>query len=441
MSNETLELYIQGFWDFYVFVKTFIIPMVKGWWWAPLPFFLFPKATSSYLKWRQLKAFKEREYILLEIRLPDEIIKPVKAMEDVFTSMVQVAYEHAPGNTREKWIEGETIDFTTFSLEIISIEGEVRFFIRIDNYLRNIVESIFYSQYPDLEITEARDYTELVPQDIPNKEWDLEGMDWVLSKKDCYPIKTYEKFETGAEMKEGKRVDPMARLFESLSQLGKGHQLWLQFNLTAASPDWIKEGMAIRDSLVKRPKSTKPKPFIVEAIELLLLSPTEEKKKERVFPSEMMLTPGEREIVKAIENKISKQGFKTSIRMMYIGKRESFFKPNLGLPVSFLVSFGTENLNRFAVFAESRTKVKSLIQRWDKPRAFLKKRRMFRNYKLRVNARFPRQGGTSVFNTEEIASLFHFPGRETAPAPSLSRIKAKTEAPPPELPVGEKENE
>ena len=40
-----------------------------------------------------------------------------------------------------------------------------------------------------------------------------------------------------------------------------------------------------------------------------------------------------------------------------------------------------------------------------------------------------------MLNTEEIASLFHFPSERVAPAPGLSRIETKKRGVPSSLPV------
>lgn len=162
------------------FFKEAFWPIIKAWGWAVLSLVLFGPAVSWWLKWRRLEYFKNRKYVLLEIKLPEDLKKPTKAMEDVFNSMYMVAIEHDPGMFREIWIEGASTRFTSFSLEIVGIDGETHFYIRIDDYLQHLVESMLYAQYPDLQITVADDYTKKVPEHIPNKEWEIEARDWVL---------------------------------------------------------------------------------------------------------------------------------------------------------------------------------------------------------------------------------------------------------------------
>jgi len=414
-------------------LKTWVFPLVRAWWWILPPFLLIKPALFFWLWWRRELSHKAKEYIVLEIKIPEEITKPIRAMEDVFASLAII--DITPGNFREKWIEGDSKIWFPLSCEIASLGGKTHFFMRIEKPFRQIVESAIYSQYPDVEIEEVEDYTKFVPQDIPNENWELEGREFKLKKKDCYPIKTYSEFEPREGIKEEKRVDPLSTLLEGMATLKEGEHLWIQILLHPAGSDWIEEGKKERNKLVKRPSPKKPKPLIQEAIELFLHGPPKKEEKTEMIPPEMKLTPGEKEIVEKIENKISKPGFETSIRYLYLAKRDVFSKINLHLVTSFFSSYNTEHLNKFKTIAETTTKVKSTFF-WflDKRRAFLRKRKMFRNYIMRVPPYFPSEKAPCVLNTEELASIFHFPGRRVAPAPLVLRIEAKKAGPPPELP-------
>ncbi len=178
--------------------------------------------------------------------------------------------------------------------------------------------------------------------------------------------------------------------------------------------------------------------MLLEAAEIMFTGAKEREaqKEERLLPPEMLLTPGEKEAVKEVERKMSKSGFGTTIRIIYLGKKEVFFKPHIGLPISFLLTFNTGNLNRFGTFNPTSTKVKS-VWLWflDKRRAFLRQRRAFRNYKTRVNPMFPKNGGISILNSEELATIFHFPSRAMASAPLVPRIESRKGEAPPGLPI------
>jgi len=407
----------------------------KIWWWLFPPLLLWRPLLYLYLYWRQETWDATVKKVILEIKIPKEVIKPIKAMEYVFAGFHAI---HDVFTWREKWIEGQFL--LAVSLEIVSKEGEVHFYIRVPEAFRKIVESNIYSQYPEAEISEVPDYTKDVPQDIPNKDWDLWGMDLINTKPNPYPIKTYPKFETEREPMEEKRVDPLSGLLEGLSTLLPGEQLWVQIVARPILEEipWIKQGLEIRDKLVRRPAKPVPKPMIQEAAEVLITGtppgvPPEEKE---FIPPEMKLTPGEREIVQGIEEKISKFGFNCNVRYIYLAKRDALFRPRARLPYGFFKSISTANLNGLKPEKTRMTKVKS-VWLWflDKRRLYIRKRRIFRYYTKRWTPLFPRPGGTYILNTEELATLYHFPGRIVAPAPALPRIEAKKGEAPPGLPV------
>ncbi|MFC1663686.1 hypothetical protein ACFL0A_00965 [Patescibacteria group bacterium] len=418
---------------------------IKNWGWIVLPFLLYKPFLLLWLFWKNEVWLKTVfRPVFLEIKMPKEVLKPIRAMESVMASLHASVYH--PPDWWEKWIEGQLQ--TSLSFEVASIDGEPHFYIRIHKAYREAVESSIYSQYPEAEIEEVEDYTKNVPQNIPNKDWNLFGSDYMPLKPDSYPIKTYSKFETERETKEEKRIDPVASLLEAMAKIKKGEQLWIQITATPmAQPDlqptlkkFLKQGEETRDKLARR-ENDKPKPIIQEAAELLITGKAAEvsKKEKDIIPPEMKLTPGEREVIAAVEEKISKPIFQTNIRFIYLGKRDVWFKPNFRLAFSFFNSYTTINLNAIFPFAKTLTKIH---KSWFLPinifysrRSYLRCRKIFRNYKERLTAFFPKDGGTFFLNTEEMASLFHFPSRTVAPAPSVPRIEAKRGEAPSGLPT------
>ncbi len=411
--------------------------ILKVWWWLPLLFILWRPFIFLYTFWRKEKFDATVKRIVLEIKIPKDVLKPIKAMEDVFAGIHAI---HDVFTWREVWIEGQFL--LNVSLEIVSLGGEIHFYIRTPVQFRGIVESNIYSQYPEAEITEVPDYTQAVPQDIPNKDWDIWGTDEISTKPNAYPIKTYKKFETETQPVEEKRLDPLAGLLEGMATVQPGEQMWIQIVAKPIREEvpWIEEGKKIRDKLVRRPEKPKPKSMIQEAIEVVVLgnppggAPTTAEKE--VIPPEMKLTPGEKDIVQGIEEKIGKFGYECNIRYVFLGRRDVFFRPRARIPFGFFKNVSSENMGGFKPDKRTLTKVKSPFF-WflDKRRVYLKKRRIFRYYVKRWTPYFPLPGGTFILNSEELATLFHFPGKITVPTPSIPRVEAKKGEAPPELPV------
>lgn len=416
----------------------------KNWWWLPAPFIAGRLFLFFWLWWRMDVFNSQNKKIIIEVRIPKEMMKPTRAMETVLSNLWQTLYD--PPDSYERWIEGK-FNFS-YAFEIASIEGVSHFFIRILESAKDPVESAIYAQYPDAEISVVDDYTKFVPQDIPNKDWDLWGADYKLLKPDPYPIKTYTRFETEHEALEEKRIDPLATLLEVMSKIGPGEQLWVQIiakPVTDKEVPWVTEGDKIRDELARRETKKKPnRPLLLEAADVLITgnvpgsSNTEEK--ESVIPPEMKLTPGERELLGLVEAKTSKLGFNCSMRFIYLGNKEGFFKPRLRLALSHFGAFTTQDANGIVPYGQPIiTKVRTSwflpLNFFKERRLYLRKRNIFRKYKMRVGPFYPEEGGKFILNTEELATLFHFPGKPSAPAPFVKRIEAKKGEAPSGLPI------
>lgn len=408
------------------------------WWWVFPPFLLWGTFKHQYIFWRQVVWDSTIPKIVIEIKLPEIIEKPIKAMDYVFAGLHAM---HDITVWREKYIEGQFQ--MAVSLEIVSIDGKVHFFMRLPEMFRDIVESNIYSQYPEVEITQVEDYSKQIPMDIPNKEWDLFGMSWKNSKENFgYPMKTYLAFENEAERLEGRIVDPLAGLLEALGTLTPGEQAWMQIickPIRDNDTPWIKKALEERDKLVRRPGAPPPPPpMITEAIQVVVTGkPTSMQEQEKdIIPPEMKLTPGEREIVQAIEQKISKFAYSCAIRTIYLGKKDAFFKARARSIYGFFKAISTENMGGFKPDKITMTKTKS-IPLWflDKRRTFLKKKKLIRYYRGRWTPFFPMPGGTFILNTEELATLYHFPSGGVAPTSSVERVGTRKREAPKGLPV------
>ena len=412
--------------------------IIRNWWWLPLPFLLWRPLTFLWIWWRQGKWDATQKRVLLEIKVPKEVLKPIRAMEHVFAGIHSL---HDVVVWREKWIEGQFQ--LSISLELVSIGGDVHFYIRTPKSFRDVLESNIYSQYPDVEITEAEDYAKKIPQDIPNKNWDLFGFDMVNTKPSPYPIKTYTEFEKeiALEATEEKRIDPLSNLLEGMASLRPGEQLWVQIVARPIRTEiaWVESGRKIIEKITRRAVEEAPSQAILkDALDVIITGepPKEAERKEEIMPPEMKLTPGERQLVQAIEQKITKFGFSCNIRFIYLGEKSVFFKPRARIPFSFYKAISYGDVGGLKPWKVTATKVKTVFL-WflDQRRAYLRKRKLFKNYVRRVGPLFPMHGGTFVLNTEELATLFHFPSRGGVPTAGIKRIESVRKEAPPGLPM------
>ena len=384
--------------------------------------------------------------IVLELKMPPDVEKPIKAMESVFAGWWQI---HDPPNVREKWLDGEYQ--LGFSIEMVSTEGKVHFYIRLPIESRRIIESALYAQFPDAELAEVEDYVKAVPENVPNKDWRMWGATLKLEKEDVYPLRTYPRFfEKQENLRPEQRVDPMSTLVEGMTKLGEGEHLWLQFLLTPRAPsetDFVERGKKEIDKLVHRINGESGKPGTISIMEDIRaaghmvatgqdserqLTGTLEEEQGLLAP-ELRLTAGERDVVAAIEEKISKQTFETTLRFIYLARTEKYLSVTKIIPFSFFQQFNTVNLN--FVRALETTKVYTIKTFfWDQRRKYLRRRRLFRLYSSRDSFYWPRSGGTFILNIEEMATMFHFPGRGAFPSETMPRVETRKKEAPPELP-------
>ena len=410
--------------------------VIAAWWWLILPFLFLGFLEKQYFFWLNERWFvKNVKPILLEIKMPKQVFKPIRAMDEVFAGFHAI---HDVFDFREKWIEGAFQ--LSISCEIVSLGGEVHFYIRTPEAFRDIIESNIYSQYPDAEISLVDDYTKHVPQDIPNKDWDLFGCNFVFSGDDVYPIKTYSKFEeeTQFEVQKERRVDPLAGLLEGMTTIGPGEQFWLQFVFKPIRDEnpWRARIRNEIDKIAKRKKPEPPKSIIQEAAEIIISGPRESKGAAPIFPNPPLI-PEETVKLTALEEKISKFAFSCFIRFIYLGKKEVFHKPKARFVFGFFKEISTENLGGIKIWKKTMTKVKSVFF-WflDKRRLYLRKRKIFRFYRMRVPPLFPNPGGTFVVNTEEAATLFHIPSGLISSVSTVPQVGIKKGEAPLDLPIG-----
>jgi hypothetical protein len=433
---DILLLFAQFLWEF-----------AKTWWWVFMPFLLWRQAIFFWGWWRGYRFDTTVRRIVLELKIPQDSEKPLKAMESVFAAWWQM---HDPPNFREKWLDGEFQ--LGFSLEIVSTEGKVHFYLRIPEESRRLIEAALYSQFPDAELTEVEDYVKAVPHNVPNKDWRMWGATYKLQRENFYPIRTYSKFfEEDQRLEEEKRVDPVATLVEGLSQLGEGEHLWLQFLITPFAPDensYVEDGLKLVDKLLHRTSGGNGKEPTIPIMEdlraaghLAATGQDSERKmiggaeeQQGLMAPELRLSPGEREIVTAIEEKISKHSFNVVMRFVYLARTEKYMSIAKTLPMIYFQQFNSANLNILRPLQTTKVyTMKAFL--FDKRRGFLRRRRLFRLYTTRDNPNWPRPGGSFILNVEEMASMFHFPSRITSPSGLIPRVEIKKGQAPGELPT------
>lgn len=404
-------------------------------WWAYVPVLLaagFFLGRDLYLKARYRDSLP---WTLLEIKPPPAVDRSPKAVEQIFAGLSGIY--NGPVSWKDKFFHGKIPDW--FSLEIVGLGGETKFFVRTLSYYRNIVESNIFAQYPNAEIKEAEDYMKNWPSYLPNEEIDFFGTDLVLNKDAVYPIQTYQYFEEKTPgLEQIKRIDPLASVSEVFSTFQSGEDFVIQILIRPTDDSWTQKGAEVIEGIMGREKKKSADPineFFEAANKLTFgVKPKEEEKKKE---ERKMTTAVEEEIVKAIGRKISKIGFETGIRLVYVAKKKIFQRYRFSAVIGAFKQLATLNLNGFKIDKNILTHFKGYLAFFfPSDRGFLadriileRKWRLYRNLRERI---FPRQ--FFILNTEELATIFHLPGVEVK-APMFPRVEAKKGQPPPGLAV------
>lgn len=427
-------------------VISIIILVLKSWWWLFLPAILYLPVRFLYFWWVKWEVWYKRiDWMTLEIVPPGEIEKPFRAMEDVFSALWPI-YDFA--NWRERWCEGELpMGPYWFSFEIASFEGDVHFYLRIERGRRSFAESIIYTHYPEAEIFEVEDYTQTLPQDLPNKVYDVYGEDFKFIRDHSYPIKTYKFFEARIPeaVETEKRIDPLYSLMEAMTNLRKGEITWFQIvpvPITNEDIPWASKGKQIANKIARRPQKPKSRSILQEISDVIIGGQPAEAEREKGLPPgvseeterEMLITPGERAVLTGIEEKISKYGFATFIRFLYIFPRGAYYVPHGKIGRSYFAHFFTQDMNTIVFSGRTRSKVHYLLR---KRRVYARKKSLFEKYVRRFPPSFPKMVGpeTLILNIEELATLFHLPTKASILPPGVPRVPVKKGAPPPGIPT------
>jgi len=441
-------------------VILFAIGFLISLWWIWVPWLFFVLALDLWLKWRRTIFIDKLDWVLLEILPPKNVKKTARAMEQFFAGLHGI---QTGATLKDKYWEGKV--HTWASMEMVSFGGEIRFLIRIESKFRNMVESHIYGQYPEAEIRLASDYVHAFPEDVPNEEYTFWGTEYITLKEDAYPIRTFLDFEKDIVMEE-QRIDPLSSLFEIMGKISSNEQIWIQTLVRPVGDQWKDAGIAVRDKLLGRKVVKKQGLIKKETIAWkdaskmvgyrLVAGGELALNKDEAKDKEVKLSPGEQEVLKAIERNISKLGFETVIRFIYLGKKEVFNKAGVRNAVNGAYKqFSDQVLNGLKSNGKISPDIDYVVQ-IKGPRELYRAKRVLNDYKKRnftcpskyifymkqlfidrlpILKWFLNRTQPFVFNIEELASVYHFP-TEPVKAPLIPKVEARKAEPPIGLPTG-----
>jgi hypothetical protein len=310
------------------------------------------------LLWFRYKDREEQslEYVLLQVAVPRGNEVKIDAAEQMFASFSSLFKSHwfPPLN----WFKPQT----HICFEIVAQPGDIRFYISAPRKLRDFIEKQIYGAYPGADIQLVEEYT------IFSEQGKVQFAGLKLKKEDYLPIKSFRELPT----------DPLSSITSVLGKMQEGEGAVVQVIISPADSKWKKAG----HSFISHVKKQEADP---------------EKAKFQYDPKTL----------EQINNKISKPGFKTVIRMVISSTNKEIAKMHLdNLKGAF---------SQFSSDQNSFTSTKHILKR-----LFM----IDFIYKYFPILNPPRYGQVSVLSSEELATLFHFPNKSVE-TPSIFWLNAK----------------
>ena len=308
--------------------------------------------------------------------------KVASVMTQFFASM------HAISSRKIKY---KFIGQDYFCCEIAVIEGQICFFVAVPSNVKSLAEKQITSFYPDAVIEQV-DQPNIFQ---PNCKIDSTYM--TMSKSFIWPMKTITRLEN----------DPLNNIVNAFSKIKKNQGASIQFMLRPAGNSWQKKGQKEAEEIysAKKKKSffqkINPIYLLGHIFYIMTQGPDENgslEDKDNI--GGMHSTPIAQERVKAIEEKATKVGFDTVIRVISSAETKREATDILVNIKGAFDQFNAPDMNSLMVhFHHSKNKIlRDYIFRYFSRPKFISLLRFFRTLQWK-----------QIFSSEETASMFHFP--------------------------------
>jgi len=350
---------------------------------------------KKYLKAALVR--RANDLVLLEVKVPKKFekeeyeslktVKDITAIADQFFASLSTLYETG--------LKALIFGQPTISFEYITRDNEIIFFVGVPRAHKEVLEKQIQSFYPKADIEPSGDFR------IFSDELKVSYAMIFNSRSYIYPIKTYEELD----------FDTIANMTNALSRIGEQSRAAIQILIKPINPGWrgqiewsirkIQEGYGAPLGVSWYHKAG----IFLGSLVSSGLNP---KKNDEVFKKQ---TPLQEETVKLLTKKSSKTGFATQIRILSLAKDELEAKANLKNIFSAFGQFASPDRNGFKLDTG------------------YEQNQFLTHFILRTFAGFKKM----ILNSEELASIFHFPS-EHIETPGIRWYMAKRSAAPANLP-------
>ena len=323
--------------------------------------FLFILGYILLIWWRNRdREKKSLEYVLLQISVPFDNEIKIDVAEQMFASLFAIKKGGFLSSLKLQ---------PHLSFEIVAKHEDIRFYVSVPRNLKDMVEKQINGVYPDAEIMEIPEYN------IFSENGRVAFAELELKESSYRPIKLFKDLPS----------DPLSSITTALAKMGPEEGAAIQVLISPADGKWRSAGRSYISGVKKGESDPKKAKFKVDA-----------------------------KTLEAIENKCSKPGFKTIVRIVVSAQSQELANSHLSNIKSVFEQFSSD-LNRFG-----RKKI------WWKAGFMV-------DFIYRYQPLFSLRGYRTILNSEELATIFHFPNKQIE-TPHIFWLYAKRAPAPVKIP-------
>jgi type IV secretion system coupling TraD/TrwB family protein len=299
--------------------------------------------------------FRKREQIsldsvLLKVDLPRDNEIKIDVAEQLFASLYAIY--------NSKKVQSMLNAQPHISFEIVGKKEDIRFYVEVPNDIKDLVEKQIFGAYPSADIREVDEYNAF------EKNGKVAFTTLNLKNNSYQPIKVFKDLPT----------DPLSAITSALAKMHDHEVGIFQVIISPVSGDWAKSGK----SYISKTKKNESDP---------------EKAQYNIDPK----------TYDAIENKCSKPGFATTIRIVTTAPTLAQAKMHLKNLKSTFKQFASD-LNSFTA-----------------PDFVWFKKLFMIDFIYRYQPLF---GSKNILSSEELATIYHFPNKSVE-TPHIHWLSAK----------------
>lgn len=297
------------------------------------------------------------DFVLMQVALPRDNEIKIDAAEQMFASLYSF---------RQDWWRAILKPQEHISFEIVAKPDDIRFYVSVPLKLKDLVEKQIHGAYPGAEIKIVDEYN------IFSESGKVAFCSLRTESSSYFPLKVFKDLPT----------DPFSSVTAALAKMTEGEGAAIQVLISPTDSKWRTAGRRY----IAKVKTREADP---------------EKAKYNVDPK----------VLELIDNKCSKVGFKTVIRIVVSSKNMEMAKMHL------------ENIKgAFAQFTSDTQKFKT---EWH-----IVKKAFMIDFIYRY---MPILGKGAILNSEELATIFHFPNKSVE-TPHIYWLIAKRAPAPMQIP-------